>query len=235
LFGGFAATMAESDFSRSCIGGYGSSPSRRGPSAQYSLRPTWRSPGSRAWSVRACQVLRPRRVAQVLALALLDILPSATQTASAPGISFLSRLNGWPARSPADASPTSSRMPAHGLGPMWFCYSFIVVDLHHLLLAGLPAHLCENARSNLRRATKESSLRPWRIFHARTAFCLNQSCAQPTLRLVFTQLRPGGDMLQFGPLMRPCQCKWRVGTRGGCNVPHSVTTGRAGEHLPARH
>jgi hypothetical protein len=24
-------------------------------------------------------------------------------------------------------------------------YAFIVVDLHHLLLAGLPAHLCENA------------------------------------------------------------------------------------------
>ena len=23
-------------------------------------------------------------------------------------------------------------------------YSFIVVDLHHLLLASLPAHLCEN-------------------------------------------------------------------------------------------
>ena len=45
--------------------------------------------------------------------------PSATQTASAPGISFLSRLNGWPAHSPADASPTSSRTPAHGSGPMW--------------------------------------------------------------------------------------------------------------------
>ena len=69
--------------------------------------------------MRACQVLRPRRVGQVLALARLDILPSTTQTVSAPGISFLSRLNGWPARSPADASPTSSRMPAHGLGPMW--------------------------------------------------------------------------------------------------------------------
>jgi len=24
-------------------------------------------------------------------------------------------------------------------------YSFIAVDLHHLLLAGLPAHPCENA------------------------------------------------------------------------------------------
>jgi hypothetical protein len=52
-------TMAKSDFSWSCIIGYGSSPSRRGP---------------------------------------------------AP----------WPARSPADASPTPSRMPAHGSGPMWF-------------------------------------------------------------------------------------------------------------------
>src|SRR5262249_8371968 len=47
------------------------------------------------------------------------MLPSTTQTVSAPEITFLSRLNGWPARSPADASPTSSRMPAHGLGPMW--------------------------------------------------------------------------------------------------------------------
>jgi hypothetical protein len=27
-------------------------------------------------------------------------------------------------------------------------YSFIVVDLHHLLLAGLPAHLCENPASS---------------------------------------------------------------------------------------
>src|SRR6516162_508833 len=69
--------------------------------------------------MRACQVLRPRRVVQVLALTLLDILPSTTQTASAPGIRFLSRLNGWPARSPADASPTPSRTPAHGSGPMW--------------------------------------------------------------------------------------------------------------------
>jgi hypothetical protein len=31
----------------------------------------------------------------------------------------LSQLNGWPARSPTDASPTPSRLPAHGLGPMW--------------------------------------------------------------------------------------------------------------------
>ena len=39
-------------------------------------------------------------------------------------------------------------------------YSFIVVDLHHLLLAGLPAHLCKNAatrdgnRTNIRPNTR---------------------------------------------------------------------------------
>src|SRR5438128_12071994 len=90
---------------------------RTGPCCR---RPDERAPGSRARSVRACQVLRPRRVVQALAIAHSDVLPSATPTASAPRNSFLSRLNGWPARTPADASPTSSRMPAHGLGPMRF-------------------------------------------------------------------------------------------------------------------
>ena len=32
-------------------------------------------------------------------------------------------------------------------------YSFIVVDLHHLLLAGLPAHLCKNAAPKRSRIT----------------------------------------------------------------------------------
>ena len=31
----------------------------------------------------------------------------------------LSRLDGQPARSPADASPGPSRDPAHGSGPVW--------------------------------------------------------------------------------------------------------------------
>jgi hypothetical protein len=32
-------------------------------------------------------------------------------------------------------------------------YSFIVVDLHHLLLAGLPAHLCKNAKRSVNTST----------------------------------------------------------------------------------
>ena len=85
-----------------------------------------------------------------------------SKTASAPRISSLSRLNGWPVRSPTDASPTSSRMPAHGSGADAVRYSFIVVDLHHLLLAGLPARLCENRvlGSNLTRVLNIVGMKP---------------------------------------------------------------------------
>jgi hypothetical protein len=56
LFVGFPATMAESDFSRPCIIGYSSSPSRCGPAA-VAERSIARSPGSRARSVCTCQGL----------------------------------------------------------------------------------------------------------------------------------------------------------------------------------
>jgi len=55
-----------------------------------------------------------------LAMARSAVLPSALRTASAPRTEWLSRLNGWPACSPTDASPTPSRLPAHGSGPMRF-------------------------------------------------------------------------------------------------------------------
>ena len=51
----------------------------------------------------------------------------------------LSRLNGWPMRPPVNASPKPSRVTAHELGADVDRYSFIVRDLHSLLLAGLPA------------------------------------------------------------------------------------------------
>src|SRR5258708_6607277 len=50
---------------------------------------------------------------QALAMVRLFVLPSALETASAPG-SRLSRLNGWPMPSPTDASSPSSRTPTHG-------------------------------------------------------------------------------------------------------------------------
>ena len=118
LFVGFPATMAESDFSRPCIIGYGSSPSRCGPAAS-AERSIARSPGSRARSVCTCQCLRPRRAVWTLAMSRPSVLPSVTGTTSAPGKRVLSRLNGWPVRSPVNASLMPSRAAAHDSGSMW--------------------------------------------------------------------------------------------------------------------
>ena len=62
-----------------------------------------------------------------------------------PGLFFFRGSVAWlllkkPMRTPVNASPVSSRMPAHELGVDVGRYSFTVVDSHHLLLAGLPAH-----------------------------------------------------------------------------------------------
>ena len=50
----------------------------------------------------------------------------------------LSRLDGWPMRTPADASDLPSRTTTHGSGSDVVRYSFIAMDFHHLLSAGLP-------------------------------------------------------------------------------------------------
>ena len=59
---------------------------------------------------------------------------------------YLSRLNGWPMPSPADASPRTSRPEHARLGADADRYSFIAADFHRLLLAGLPAHCHRNYR-----------------------------------------------------------------------------------------
>jgi hypothetical protein len=86
----------------------------------------------------------------VLALALLDILPSTTQTVSAPGIQFSIAAQWLACTFPCRRFAGILTNACARLGADAVRYSFIVVDLHHLLLAGLPAHPCEN--SNARRA-----------------------------------------------------------------------------------
>jgi len=55
-----------------------------------------------------------------LRIARAVVLPSVNRTTSAPGLKSLSRLNGWPARTPVNASPSTSRCTAHDSGPVWF-------------------------------------------------------------------------------------------------------------------
>src|SRR5258708_13049216 len=104
-------------------------------------RPSRRSPGSRAKSVPTCQVLRPRRVGQALALTFLSVLPSATLTASAPRTNLkISRLNGWPASSPVNASSRTSRCVTHDSGPVWLAIPFLLRTFTFYSLRSLPAH-----------------------------------------------------------------------------------------------
>src|SRR5689334_20801312 len=109
--------MAGSDFSRPCITGYGSSPSRCGPARQ---APVGREISRFPRKERPCMpgsLTTPGR--RALALTRPLVWPSVTVTTSAPGTVALSRLDGRPARSPADASPDPSRGPTHGSGPVW--------------------------------------------------------------------------------------------------------------------
>ena len=72
----------------------------------------------------------------MLAMTHLSVLPSVILNTSAPGTILFTRLNGWPMRSPADASPAPSRVDNARLGANADRYSFTVVDLHHQLFAG---------------------------------------------------------------------------------------------------
>src|ERR1700731_1259037 len=110
LFVGFSATMAESDFSRPCIIGYGSSPSRCGPAAfarvdreisRFPRKERLHMPGSLTTPGRPnARDDAPRRVA------FHDLHGVGTQNRK------LSRLNGWPMRSPVNASLRPSRATA---------------------------------------------------------------------------------------------------------------------------
>jgi hypothetical protein len=52
-----------------------------------------------------------------------------------------SRLNGWPMRSPVNASPASSQMPPHDSGASAVRYTFTARDFHSLLFAGFAGAL----------------------------------------------------------------------------------------------
>jgi len=138
LFADFFATMAESESSRPCIIGYSSSLSRCGPNAV--LWSVARPPGSRARSFCTCQVLRPRGAAWALAIACPSVLPSETRTSSAPRISLISRLDGWPMHPSADASRTPSRAAAHGSRSMRFATPSSSWNCTMYFLAGFLPH-----------------------------------------------------------------------------------------------
>src|SRR4051794_25323294 len=69
------------------------------------------------------------------------MLPSVLSSTSASRLKSFSRLNGWPMRSPVNASPASSRMPPHDSGASVVRYTFTARDFHSLLFAGFAGAL----------------------------------------------------------------------------------------------
>jgi hypothetical protein len=104
LFVGFTATMAGSDFPRPCTIGYGSSPSRCGPSAASRRWPDVGSPRFRRDPFVRDGVFDLGR-ASAPRISVPHMLPSATLKASASAILLLSRLNSPPRTIAVYASP----------------------------------------------------------------------------------------------------------------------------------
>src|SRR5271167_1144161 len=99
--------MTGSDFSRPFIGGYGSSPSRRGPAPPQAARPTVRYPRFRHVPFVREGVSDLGR-ASAPRMPAPHMLPSTLRTVSASAICSLSRLNCPPRTIAVYASPRSS-------------------------------------------------------------------------------------------------------------------------------
>src|SRR5229473_1535055 len=172
LFASFTATTARSDFSRSCIIGYGSSPSRYGPWGRRVHRPNMRPPRFRRLPfVR--DVFFDHGRASVPRIAGPHMLPSTLLTGSASAILWLSRLNSTPhtiavyASHPPSPATTQHSLPGarYGLpGPVSHRQenaSFPGAQAIHSLLAwqdGLLRGACHRARI---RATRWLAMMVW--------------------------------------------------------------------------
>ena len=146
LFGNFAATTAESDFSPPCIIGVRLSPSQCGPCPWGHGRER-RPPGFHARSVIAClgSLTTPSR---------LTGSPWRPQPCCLPGLptrsaleSPLSRLNTQPTTPLTNASPLTSRSVAHGTGPVRQATPSPYGTCIHYSLPAFPAHGQSDERS----------------------------------------------------------------------------------------
>ena len=140
LFVGFIATMPESDFSGSCISGYGSSPSRYGPSGH-------KRPMADPEISRFPRKERPYMPGSKTTPGLAGACNDAPASVAFRGVNNVGTrvYNAFAAQWLAYTLPYRRFADVLAdacarIGGDVDCYSFIAVDFHHILLAGLPAH-----------------------------------------------------------------------------------------------
>jgi hypothetical protein len=132
------ATIAESDFPRPFIIGYGSSPSRCGPEQRTAAGQTWDLPVPvQGASAHARFFDHAGPFGPCDGASETCCLPRSKQRRR-PGLAFAAP---WLAYALPYRRFVGVLTDANArLGADVDRYTFIVVDLHHLLLAGLPAH-----------------------------------------------------------------------------------------------
>ena len=124
LFARFVGTMGPSDSLKTCMSGYGTCLPR--PSPTDNRRGSLQGLPVLAHGVSThAQGLRLRGVHKRLAINIAhDVaFPLSGQSRHAEGM--ISELNGWPARTPVNASPAVLPSPAHDSGPRWIATPFL--------------------------------------------------------------------------------------------------------------
>jgi hypothetical protein len=100
------------------------------------------------------QVLRPRRVHRTArANAAGDVAFRLVRRRRHPE-AVISRLNGWPARTPVNASPPPSQTPMHDSGPPWIAtpsMSGVLIPFLPPVYPGAPHVPCSSRRPGSRR------------------------------------------------------------------------------------
>src|SRR4051795_2254952 len=97
-------------------------------------------------------------------ITLPSVLPSMILNTSAPETILFSRLNGWPMRSPVNASPASSQMPPHDSGPVWFATPSLQETFTLYSLPVSPAHQEYKTTSHCRWKTHIADTTAFRFY-----------------------------------------------------------------------
>src|SRR5271169_4218025 len=188
LFVGFIATMAGSDFSGPFIIGYGSSPSRCGPTTAPPFRSDPRSPSFRYDPFARDVALDPGR-ASAPRMAVPHMLPSSEQRLSAPAISDLSWLNPTPHAIAVYASqPLLPEATQHSLPSGR--YSLLGPDFHRLDRTSLRlAHLFDDLVDRTR-SDRPGNVMPTLLAHAARSHLIATIVAFARMHAQQTACRP---------------------------------------------
>jgi hypothetical protein len=125
LFGSFIGTTQASDFSPAWMSGVRPLAFPDPPAANCTTGTDEISQFLFGELLRMLRVFDRVGLVEGSRIAPSPMWPSASLNSVGAPVALISRLNGWPALSPVNASTTPSRAPPHDSGPGWFAIPFL--------------------------------------------------------------------------------------------------------------